>query len=371
MGNVFLGLMIAHGTLMTLAAQQAKPWLAYPTDYTVPLIVVASLVVLLSMGLLSRECIKRFVYELFLFAHVAAFLIFIPSVFLHADGAWKFCLGGVVLWIADHTIRFARASNLAKLQDASLYCGGEVLKLSYVIDSGGNLCTMPNAKKLEPLLHGMGQHVYINVPSISKLQWHPYSISSAAEDEETTHHIKSRGPGTFSQRLINLASTEPLHKLQINIDGPYGVPLEYTRYEKIIFVAGGIGITNIHSSFKTLYVLAKAGLLPVTRVHLIWVAKNPSYFDMFQETFRTVGQDNLHTRFKCSFYATEEGVSNLQPSAVPFQVGKPNLLRDLVGLSAYGMHALINVSGPALLRETCHRLAIKCGVDFQEASFEL
>ena len=119
--------------------------------------------------------------------------------------------------------------------------------------------------------------MYINVPDISPLEWHPFSISSAAEDEVTTHHIKTLGPGTFTHRLAEVtaeASAEGrLGQLRVNIDGPYGVPLEYQRYEKIIFVAGGIGITNIHSSFKTLYVLAKAGLLPVTRVHLIWAAK--------------------------------------------------------------------------------------------------
>ena len=55
----------------------------------------------------------------------------------------------------------------------------------------------------------------------------------------------------------------------------------------------------------------------------------------------------------------------------PFQVGRPNLLSELVGLSAYGMHALISASGPPDLRETCHRLAIKCGVDFTEEAFML
>ncbi len=88
--------------------------------------------------------------------------------------------------------------------------------------------------------------------------------------------------------------------------------MEYQRYEKIIFVAGGIGVTNVHSAFKTLYVLAKAGLLPVTRVHMIWVAKDPSYFEMFQETFDTVGGDSLHTRFKFSFYVTRVSPERLK-----------------------------------------------------------
>jgi hypothetical protein len=250
----------------------------------------------------------------------------------------------------------------------------------------------------------MGQHVYLNVPEISQLEWHPFSISSAAEDRVTTHHIKSQGPSTFTGKLHDLfrqaIEEGRLSKVRVNVDGPYGVPLEYQRYEKIIFVAGGIGITNIHSSFKTLYVLAKAGLLPVTRVHLIWVAKDASYFDMFQDTFRIVGRDSLHARFKVSCYVTQEesvnsgksssagsssssnhkgssgynGASSKNGSlngSVPIEFGRPNLLRELVGLSAYGMHALVAASGPPELREMCHRLAIKCGVDFQDECFQL
>lgn len=124
------------------------------------------MVVLLCMGLFAREFVRRWTYELFLFAHISAFVVLIPSVFLHGDGAWKFVLGGVILWLADLSVRFARGTSLVKLKDASLYCGDEVLRISYVIDSGGNMCTAPNSKKLKPLLHGMGQHVYINVPQI-------------------------------------------------------------------------------------------------------------------------------------------------------------------------------------------------------------
>ena len=94
---------------------------------------------------------------------------------------------------------------------------------------------------------------------------------------------------------------------------------------------------------------------------------------MFQETFEKVGRDSLHTRFKFSFYVTkdENASRRRHASAVPFQVGRPNLLRELSGLSAYGMHALISASGPKDLRETCHRLAIKCGADYSEEAFQL
>ena len=41
-----------------------------------------------------------------------------------------------------------------------------------------------------PLAHSMGQYCYLNIPRISRLEWHPFTISSAPVDMVTTHHIK-------------------------------------------------------------------------------------------------------------------------------------------------------------------------------------
>jgi len=279
MGNVLVLLVASHACVMYLATKSRglTPFSAFPDNYTLGLIACASALAAVAVGVLARGWVRERHHEVFLAFHVISMATLCPAVLWHATGAWKFCLSGVVLWLADHAIRFARACAFVSVRSAVTMGAGEVLRLSYAMDSGGKLCTKPNGRKPEPLLHGMGQHVYLNVPAISALEWHPFSISSAAEDGVTTHHIKSRGPATFTGRLhalcANAAAEGRIDKLMLNIDGPYGVPLEYERYEKIIFVAGGIGITNIHSSFKTLYVLAKAGLLPVTRVHLIWAAK--------------------------------------------------------------------------------------------------
>ncbi|CAN0463399.1 unnamed protein product, partial [Hapterophycus canaliculatus] len=51
------------------------------------------------------------------------------------------------------------------------------------------------------MLHDAGQYVFINVPSISLLEWHPFTISSCPDDRETTHYIKDMGPTTFTGKL--------------------------------------------------------------------------------------------------------------------------------------------------------------------------
>jgi hypothetical protein len=56
-----------------------------------------------------------------------------------------------------------------------------------------------------PLPCEVGQFVLLNIPALSALEWHPFSISSAPNDSETTHHVKARGRSTWTGRLLALA----------------------------------------------------------------------------------------------------------------------------------------------------------------------
>ena len=38
---------------------------------------------------------------------------------------------------------------------------------------------------------------------------------------------------------------------------------------------------------------------------MVRCTQDPSYFDMFADTFERVARDSLHTRFKTSFYVTQ------------------------------------------------------------------
>jgi FAD-binding domain/Ferric reductase NAD binding domain len=59
--------------------------------------------------------------------------------------------------------------------------------------------------------HLMGQYVYINIPAISSLEWHPFTISSAPVDAVSTHHIKVMG-GLHSNQW-----TAKLHLLALDM----------------------------------------------------------------------------------------------------------------------------------------------------------
>ena len=125
----------------------------------------------------------------------------------------------------------------------------------------------------------------------SEFDWHPFSISSSPGDDVTTHHIKARGPLTWTGHLLSLAKQAELvgsfraSELVMHVEGPYGMSVNYQDYNAIFLVAGGIGITPLHSTFRCLHKIAansaprysksRSRWVFPDRVHLLWVAPRP------------------------------------------------------------------------------------------------
>lgn len=74
--------------------------------------------------------------------------------------------------------------------------------------------------------------MFINVPSISKLQWHPFTISSSSSLESDKISVIIKGEGKWTSKLNDLvASPTPPDRLDVSIEGPYGpASTDFLRY---------------------------------------------------------------------------------------------------------------------------------------------
>lgn len=74
--------------------------------------------------------------------------------------------------------------------------------------------------------------MFINVPSISKLQWHPFTVTSNnnLEADKLSVVVKSEGPWT--NKLYQLLSTpSTIDRLSVSVEGPYGpASTNYLRF---------------------------------------------------------------------------------------------------------------------------------------------
>jgi predicted ferric reductase len=67
--------------------------------------------------------------------------------------------------------------------------------------------------------------VFINVPSISKLQWHPFSITSSSKMDLDKLSVVIKSKGSWSQKMYQmLSSPSPMDRMEVSIEGPYGPP---------------------------------------------------------------------------------------------------------------------------------------------------
>ena len=145
-----------------------------------------------------------------------------------------------------------------------------------------------------------GDYVIINIPQISKFEWHPFTISSPPE-EEGVFSLHIRGVGGWTKALHRLVTSGPaswtkpsLRKvgpelesqrdLKVYIDGPHSAPSS-TVYssEHAVLVATGIGVTPFASILQSLIerVRRGQGLGALRRVDFIWVNREYRSMEWF------------------------------------------------------------------------------------------
>jgi len=99
-----------------------------------------------------------------------------------------------------------------------------------------------------------GQYALINIPEISKLQWHPFSYSSAPCMDYLSFHIAAIGDWTKKLKEYTEQYQQKKVKLpRIRMLGPYGTPSQhYSRYEHLMIFATGVGATPFASILQEL-----------------------------------------------------------------------------------------------------------------------
>lgn len=160
-----------------------------------------------------------------------------------------------------------------------------------------------------------GQWLFINIPSVSKHQWHPFTITSCPFDPYISIHV--RQVGDFTRSLANAVGAGPeQQKLydeldplgmyevaltngqempRLRIDGPYGAPAEDVFENEIAILIGtGIGVTPWASILKSIWHMRISPNPPkrLRRVEFIWVCKDTTSFEWFQALLQSLEQQS-------------------------------------------------------------------------------
>lgn len=109
------------------------------------------------------------------------FLGFLALSCAHYAGAWLMFAPGLILYAADLALRAGQSASVTTAVAARVEEGARTATLHVRADA---------ALRLRPL-----QEAWLLAPSISRWQWHPFTVASGGGDT-LKFHIKQYGPFT-------------------------------------------------------------------------------------------------------------------------------------------------------------------------------
>lgn len=139
-------------------------------------------------------------------------------------------IGPMVIYLCERLLRFIRYVQQVQYRKVRLICDSSVSRSAVLqFASRWKLCSqivMRPSKVLELQLvkkgfkMEVGQYVFLNCPDISQLEWHPFTMTSAPEEDFFSVHIRSAGDWT--DKLIDIMKALPE-----GMQGPKWVKLFY------------------------------------------------------------------------------------------------------------------------------------------------
>lgn len=287
----------------------------------------------------AKQNVKQKNFEIFWYTH-HLFVPFYICLFFHAKGCF--------VKSADTSICKGYNSNLGTIPFFLLYVaerlyrhyrGSMPTQLTKVIFHPGN--TMELQFEKESFKYKPGQYLFLNIPSISALQWHPFTISSVAEEGFISVHIRVVGDWTKKAAEIfgcykNNVSTQ--HAPRICVDGPYGAPAEdLYNYKVAMLVGAGIGVTPAASLLKSVwYKYYRKAPMPLSKLYFFWVNRDVQAFSWFQSLLSSLEETVPRSLLEIHTYLTgSQSIDVIQNIALN-QAGGSDPITELQAKTHYG-----------------------------------
>ncbi|KJA25251.1 hypothetical protein HYPSUDRAFT_53163 [Hypholoma sublateritium FD-334 SS-4] len=307
---------------------------------------------------------------------------------------WRYWLVGGVIWIFERILREVRSRH--------------VTYISKVIQHPSNV--MEVQIKKEKTTTRAGQYIFLSCPEISYFQWHPFTLTSAPEEDYISVHIrvagdfttafakslgcefpqkgergdKSKGEAPAGGKVVGTRANPPMNRTlpRVMVDGPFGSASEdFLNFETVLLVGAGIGVTPFASILKSIWYrmnnLNTSKPTRLSKVYFTWVIRDYGTAEWFHSLLHAIEEQDTQGRIEINIYLTakikEDEMNNIivqdvgaEKDAItslraPTHFGRPNW--DRVFPSIVEKHPETDVGvffcGPPVLSRQLHQMSNK------------
>ncbi|TNY19536.1 ferric reductase NAD binding domain-containing protein [Rhodotorula diobovata] len=296
---------------------------------------------------------------------------------------WMFWSVGGLLYVSERILREVRSRHRTYLSKVVVH-PGKTVELQI---------------KKEKTMMRAGQYIMLNCPAVSLWQWHPFTLTSAPEEDHLSIHFRVVGDWTqalaealgcefdgrdnVSKEIAGEDAAVPLVTVlpRIMVDGPFGTASEdVLQFEVSLLVGAGIGVTPFASILKHIWYRfnnPEGEAMKLRKVYFFWICRDYASFEWFQSLLAAIEAQDLANHIEIHTYLTgrvpANDVLNIFANDVgnefdavtqlrsPTHYGRPNWNRIFASLA--DQHPATDVGtffcGPEPLAKTLHKSCIK------------
>jgi predicted ferric reductase/Ca2+-binding EF-hand superfamily protein len=255
--------------------------------------------ILLGVFALMWLCAQNFVrrgghFEVFAVTH-ALYLAWFGLMLWHGPVFWMWLAVPGTVYVLERLFRWKRAKFRTGIVDVRQYASG-----------------VTNLRIARPpdFAYQPADYAFIRIPSVSRFEWHPFTLSSSPEEPETLGvHIRSLGNWTRAvyRRFQGRDPATRYKPVPIVLDGPYGTPsMHLFDCTHAILIGAGIGATPFASILRTIQLRNhRREPMKLQRVHFIWLNRGQHSFEWFLEILQEIQARRINDLIDIRIYMTD------------------------------------------------------------------